>query len=990
MNNKIFDDDFNFTHDPKSQSSCAFSKRAEEYISDLIGMASTWHHKFNEIIPIEEQSNLIIDLNLAELNAEKKSVIYILKRYYMSEVNIWSRRWENSQSINQKSISIVPPYYNRSKNSPRLFVKGHITLHGMKNRLSRQVQSYCANLYDRVFIDIDLVSAHLKILAGILGPSSHLYKAVANETNLWGKYSSIYARTNKTFNSLDADQQKKLLKKAIYTMLNGGNSLAAFNLINNILDACPEIIENSISSSKEFTLDRKNIDKLLCIDEVVQVEKVIKQFIDDLNFNLDEILDSICTPVNDKFFIQCVDRVEPYVFNERKQSISRVIQGYEVTILALIVKLINEKYPEVIVANLAHDGCLLTIDANRQKEDFVKELVYEVNTMLRNLSKFFFKVDNLLRVEVKTIISPQKYHYDIKREKINVSLSENDFIMEYLTHHHHDVLRTFNLDIIHHERRLVSPYLVFVGETNQWFRYTHEDSCWIKITKHTAVQLHVSFIYNALSKCPTNLKLRLSPVSELLVLSPKHYYVYDESIFETPSNSSSLFFKDGYIRIEKGHISFHTYSHNNDIQMNTWSLSYYLGKLGETTNNDLDLWTSFLNDITKNNVQLRDYLQLAVGYMLINKNHRCDAQFGFEVVGPPSTGKSLFCDLLFDVVWQQLSYRPTADMFSAKGNITNMAFSDISKHRITFISEPILEHDSDAELIKALIGNQRIVTRELYGSIKSAELNSTLLLCSNYPLLANFNHIKGLDRRIKSLPFTNVVDESQRDIQLFDKLSSNPATIYSIIRWSIDGIIRCLNKPNAIVNEYSFDKEVQELIIPNSPLQEFLKTYVIYNPEDSNLRFPESLLIHIFDFFYPNKTSRNIIRLDLKKFLKPYAEIKRGRDGRKYITNIWIKRRYLWTVVEEILNDAQKFQEKKVYYIFKNRSDKHLVYFFLTTVLPEVNKEQDNISTDTKKDNILDELDNVGPYSSVVSRGKSMEYYDRDISNILDELSKYI
>ena len=203
------------------------------------------------------------------------------------------------------------------------------------------------------------------------------------------------------------------------------------------------------------------------------------------------------------------------------------------------------------------------------------------------------------------------------------------------------------------------------------------------------------------------------------------------------------------------------------------------------------LWLKFIDDISSGSEAKAEYIQLAIGYILLSKKHKIDLQSAFEIVGPPSTGKSVFCDLLFDNIWSELSYRTTTDVFSAKGNITNLSFYGISNSRVTYIQEPIIENEAQAGLIKLLVGSDKTVYRQLFKDVGIKELDTTLIFTTNYPLLGKFR-VSGLERRIRSIPFTNLVSKQQVDRNLRKKLAEPCVTNY-VINWCLDGMSQCLD-----------------------------------------------------------------------------------------------------------------------------------------------------------------------------------------------------
>nr|YP_009297335.1 hypothetical protein Eryt_012 [Erythrotrichia carnea]AOM66678.1 hypothetical protein Eryt_012 [Erythrotrichia carnea] len=609
-------------------------------------------------------------------------------------------------------------------------------------------------------------------------------------------------------------------------------------------------------------------------------------------------------------------------------------------------------------------------------------MISYLNDNLEELSKSLFKGKKVLKVEIKTLIKPSTSS-DIKKiplpKFLEEKLNEHNFVVKYLKHDPTNILRKSNIRSIELDKAIVHPDLLFDANEDQWRTYDKNNMQWTRITKTVAKQLHREFVATVYIESPYFIE-NMGALKKQLLLSECYYFVNDPQAFEDETNSLSFFFKDGYAQMIGEKMYFRYYDEKIDFQMNTWALPYRLRDVEKTIPNKNSLWLTFLNDICSGDTDLISYLQLALGYILLTKEQRGDAQIAFEIVGPPSAGKSVFCDYLFDIIWNPLTYRPPADLFSSKGNVMNMAFSDLTQRRITFIPNPILNNDSDVELIKNLIVKRRLSGRQLYKGIKERDLNTTIVFCTNYPILSKFSHVKGLKRRIRSIPFTNVITGSKVNNHLLEQLSE-PSVVSEALNWCFNGISLCAENPELINTKYTFQEQVNELIRPESAVKEFLDIYVTYDQTNKKIRFPSTLLSHLFKFFYPDDVKGRKLKSELQENLESFVKTKRASNGRPYLSCVWVKRAYLWTYLDRLLTEAKydfySISTKKSistdHYKFNSRLDQELAFFILTIFDKEGLMSLDN----SEFESAIAEKDLEGPYVAPIVKSKGSSIHKK-------------
>jgi putative DNA primase/helicase len=218
-------------------------------------------------------------------------------------------------------------------------------------------------------------------------------------------------------------------------------------------------------------------------------------------------------------------------------------------------------------------------------------------------------------------------------------------------------------------------------------------------------------------------------------------------------------------------------------------------------------WLSFLDRIVAGNDNLIGYLQRAVGYALTGD---ISEHVLFLFYGTGQNGKSTFLNLLLKMLGDYAKQAAPNLLIEKHFESHPTEIADLEGCRL--VSSVDCEHRKGfaESLVKQLTGGDRIKARFMRQDFFEFEPTQKHFVAVN-----NKPSIKGTDigiwRRIKTVPFTITIPESERDKTLPDKLL---AELPGILNWAIQGCLEWqradLGTPDEVVNatnEYRHDED---------------------------------------------------------------------------------------------------------------------------------------------------------------------------------------
>ena len=199
-------------------------------------------------------------------------------------------------------------------------------------------------------------------------------------------------------------------------------------------------------------------------------------------------------------------------------------------------------------------------------------------------------------------------------------------------------------------------------------------------------------------------------------------------------------------------------------------------------------WEKVLSDVTGNDKEYKAYLQRAAGMALVGEIR--DEVF-FLMIGPGNSGKTTWLEALLSAVGVPgYGYRAPVEVFldQAVRSGANPHMAAMRPARIVGTSEVGKGKVLDVSKIKEITGGAAITVRELYRKPFTFKPSFLIFLESNHvPTMPDDD--TGLWRRVRELPFANVIPEAERDPAIKLELTTDPGARSAILAWQVGGAI---------------------------------------------------------------------------------------------------------------------------------------------------------------------------------------------------------
>lgn len=354
---------------------CEFSISGEEMVGETLKVSPNFMFYFEKYYPVPVQS-----LIAKETFERQKENLEKTKGF---KGGSGKKYFETKRSFGR----LIPAFYQRT-NSPRLSAPGN-TFHGMKKDLLVEILRDFSLRESFTFIDVDMSAAHSRIAKYLLGDPESVMGLSLNDANFWetqvNALKEIYLR-----GGLEVPPKiiKKILKVGLYTSLNGGNPISEARLNDNLtLNAGDYLF--SIGVAKENLNDSSfwNLTKEMLLS--FQLINEVK------NLNLK------CSfkDYDDQYKVYTLDRTSPYVIDSPHKGISRVLQGFEVVLLSILLyDVISLK---LLPVSLDHDGILLMAPNSTDPKQFCEKLS-GVDSKFYQWSKYI--LEEPIPIEPKRVI----------------------------------------------------------------------------------------------------------------------------------------------------------------------------------------------------------------------------------------------------------------------------------------------------------------------------------------------------------------------------------------------------------------------------------------------------------------------------------------------------------------------------------------------------------------------------------------------------------
>ncbi len=225
------------------------------------------------------------------------------------------------------------------------------------------------------------------------------------------------------------------------------------------------------------------------------------------------------------------------------------------------------------------------------------------------------------------------------------------------------------------------------------------------------------------------------------------------------------------------------------------------------------LFQKYLNRIFRSRNDKDDmisFLQRAVGYTLTGSTAE---QSLFLLYGSGANGKSVFLDVLNALVGEYGTVTQSRTFTTDRGEISN-DIAALAGKRMVYASENSSDTHLDESIIKQLTGGENISARFLHQEFFSFKPRFKIWWAFNHPP-AITDMTNSIWRRIKIVPFSEVLPESEWDKNLAEKIIQNE--LPGIFNWAIEGLkdyykLGSLTPPKVIAEATQSYKEDQDIL----------------------------------------------------------------------------------------------------------------------------------------------------------------------------------
>lgn len=196
-----------------------------------------------------------------------------------------------------------------------------------------------------------------------------------------------------------------------------------------------------------------------------------------------------------------------------------------------------------------------------------------------------------------------------------------------------------------------------------------------------------------------------------------------------------------------------------------------------------EVWQDFLDVITCDNKELKDFLQMIIGMALFGKVYHEGIVFA---VGDGRNGKSTFFNAVGAVLGEYTGYI-NIDVITTRGSNDKASLATLRGKRMVIAGELEEGRRLSAATVKKLASTDPFQVEEKYKQPEIIKPSHTLFLFTNHlPRVGSTD--SGTWRRILNVPFNAVIDPKQ-SVQNFGDILAKKAGS-AILAWAVEGARR--------------------------------------------------------------------------------------------------------------------------------------------------------------------------------------------------------
>ena len=294
-------------------------------------------------------------------------------------------------------------------------------------------------------------------------------------------------------------------------------------------------------------------------------------------------------------------------------------------------------------------------------------------------------------------------------------------------------------------------------------------------------------------------KTRSQRVKEAMVKEAKHLENMQIDVSTTDSRAELLNVKNGVIDLRKGEL----FPHHREYFF-TRAINVDFDNTAECPT-----WERFLDDITQGDKQLKEFLQLAIGYTLTGS---AKEQCIFICHGTGRNGKSTLIDIISEITGGYgMNCQPTTLMANRNASTPLSEIARLKGARFVSTTELDEGVKLNEALIKQITGGDKVTARFLYGAEFDFVPDFKIWMSTNHiPIVRGTDD--GIWRRIRLIPFDFSISEEKKDKNLKFKLRKE---LQGILAWAVKGAVQWyktgLTLPDKVkyaTDEYRSDMDI--------------------------------------------------------------------------------------------------------------------------------------------------------------------------------------
>lgn len=200
-------------------------------------------------------------------------------------------------------------------------------------------------------------------------------------------------------------------------------------------------------------------------------------------------------------------------------------------------------------------------------------------------------------------------------------------------------------------------------------------------------------------------------------------------------------------------------------------------------------WETFLDEATKGDKELQDWLQKAVGYTLTGLNNQ---DIAFVVYGPPGSGKNTFVETIFEALGKAEYAWALDSNILALGDRMNSSdeyhMAKLMGRRMIWVDELPENERIKENQVKKLTGSGTLQGRNPGEQPIQFTSQGKLWISTNHrPIITD----DAMWRRLRPIPLTNKPEKP--DPSLKEYLADPEGALPAVLAWAVEGAVKYLS-----------------------------------------------------------------------------------------------------------------------------------------------------------------------------------------------------